>query len=1164
MSTQVLFPWIVTEEEKIYALKWTHNGVRYEFHVPRLKTRAIDEVVAHCLEVRSQIEGELQDEALYAPACFNVFPRTLMTTLKQEWKQLEVDSEFIEYSSNDFEELLMEFVASLASEQDRSDLVNQLRQPTKPRNMSVQSFYSRIIELNNAVSLLPGDEEPLSDSQIKKAFYDGMPSAWKTSFIGSGKTFTEMTRNQMVRYFRNLESSALQRQVENEATQQKNKKKRVAEERLQRVKDKGKQEKRRDTRVKDNDPCPRHPNHSHTWGECRSRQSKRNEQTTASRTKFKGTDKSKSKPAGDSFVVAAEEVELPSHEGTSECFNVETMAQFDDHLTSNFLADQVQDHPRRDTAVLEDYYKTMEDCLATGDNIEIGSNHNVVDQKLLPIGIMTIGTIQGQPHKRPLKVLFDSGSSRTLINQSIVPDNIHTHPLETPVTLQTGGGVIKAQHVVKLQDLRFPELSPTRSYSVEMEAIVSPHTAKYDVILGYDIMVAARMVICCETRTIRWGDLSVSWKPPTFLNDRTFHQHLEDALAIAQSDHLETTYAGQPTTKEILSSKYDKVDTQTVAQAQKHLSQRQRDDLGKLLSDFTTLFSGKLGCYPHEQVHLEVNEKLQPFSHRPYPVPHAHLQVFKEELDRLEELGVLSKTGPAKYLSPTFIIPKKDGRVRWVSDFRKLNTMIVRKVYNLPRIQDILRKRSHYTFLTKLDISMQYYTFELDEQSKDLCAICTPFGNYRYNRLPMGIKQAPDVAQQVMENLLRPFSETEVYIDDIGVFSQKSWEEHLTSLFHVLTILQDNNFTVNPLKCEWGVKETDWLGYWLTPEGVKPWRKKIDPILSLLPPTNIPQLRSFVGSVNFYRDMFRKRSHILAPLTSQSGHKKLKWSTECQEAFDKAKAMLAKEAFLRYPDHNKPFHVYSDASDYQMGSVIMQEGKPVAFFSRKLNSAQRNYTTGEKEILSIVETLKEYRTMLFGCRELHVYTDHRNLTFTTFQTQRVLRWRLFLEEYGPIFHYIPGDKNLAADALSRLPFSERQTSDPGILGIFPEKPIDMSRHSQRVDSFYSIITDDPALLDCFVHLPDQQDIPFQMDYQTIAEAQVQDAALLQQAQAKPLQVQRRLLAPGIHVYCYIASPGGPWKIFLPTNLPYQFVAQCGALVSFSLGTLRHLQVSRHP
>jgi hypothetical protein len=286
---------------------------------------------------------------------------------------------------------------------------------------------------------------------------------------------------------------------------------------------------------------------------------------------------------------------------------------------------------------------------------------------------------------------------------------------------------------------------------------------------------------------------------------------------------------------------------------------------------------------------------------------------------------------------------------------------------------------------------MQYYTFELDDEAKELCAICTPFGNYQYNRLPMGIKQSPDIAQEIMESILRDCSDTEVYIDDIGVFEQKSWSDHLNSLYKVLTILQENNFTVNPRKCEWAVQETDWLGYWLTPEGIQPWKKKVDPVLALLPPTTPKELRSFIGSVNFYRDMFRKRSHILAPLTDQSGKRNIKWTSECQEAFDQIKAILTKEAFLKYPDHNRPFHIYTDASDYQMGSVIIQDKRPVAFFSRKLNSAQKNYTTGEKEILSIVETLKEYKTMLFGCPELHIYTDHKNLTFSNFQTQRVLR-----------------------------------------------------------------------------------------------------------------------------------------------------------------------------
>jgi len=146
--------------------------------------------------------------------------------------------------------------------------------------------------------------------------------------------------------------------------------------------------------------------------------------------------------------------------------------------------------------------------------------------------------------------------------------------------------------------------------------------------------------------------------------------------------------------------------------------------------------------YPHKKFHIEIEPDARPVFSRLYSVPRIHLQVFKKELDHLVQIGVLVHQQESEWASPTFIIPKKVDRVRWVGDLRQLNKVVKRKQYPLPIINDILRKRIGYKYFTKLDISMQYYTFELDEASQDLCTIVTSFGMYKYARLPMG-RNAP-------------------------------------------------------------------------------------------------------------------------------------------------------------------------------------------------------------------------------------------------------------------------------------------------------------------------------------------------------------------------------------------------------------------------------------
>ncbi len=161
-----------------------------------------------------------------------------------------------------------------------------------------------------------------------------------------------------------------------------------------------------------------------------------------------------------------------------------------------------------------------------------------------------------------------------------------------------------------------------------------------------------------------------------------------------------------------------------------NLNAHQKVELLRVLQEKDTMFNGTLGVYPHQKVHIDIDQNAKPVRSRPYLVPWIHLKTFKKELDHLVRIGVLAAQQESEWVSPSFIILKKDSRVRWISNLRQSSKVIRCRQYQLPIITDILHKCSGYKFFTKLDISMQYYTFELDKESQDLFTIVTPFGKY--------------------------------------------------------------------------------------------------------------------------------------------------------------------------------------------------------------------------------------------------------------------------------------------------------------------------------------------------------------------------------------------------------------------------------------------------
>ena len=454
-------------------------------------------------------------------------------------------------------------------------------------------------------------------------------------------------------------------------------------------------------------------------------------------------------------------------------------------------------------------------------------------------------------------------------------------------------------------------------------------------------------------------------------------------------------------------------------------------DLKKVIVDHPNIFAPGLGLCTKTKAHLQLRDGVQPNILTARPVPFSRIDAVEKELQWLEDLKIVTKVDYSDWATPIVVVQKPNGKVRICGDYRAtVNPCLHVQQHPIPRIEELFAKLQGGVQFSKLDMRDAYLQIELDDETKQLLVINTHKGLYRYNRLCFGPSPAPAIFQKLVDNLVAGIPGVAAYLDDIIVTGQTK-AEHLENLRRVLEALDNYGLKLQLDKCVFFATEVSYLGYIISKDGLRASNERVQAILQYATPTDLKQLESFVGKLNYYRKFLPAFASVCAPLNQlRCKDTPWKWSTECVVAFGQLKQMLADKTRLVHFDPEKPIVLPTDASPYGIGAVIshvLPDGseEPIAFASKTLSKAERGYAQVEKEGLFIVYGIRKFNQYLSG-RHFTILTDHKPLltifgpdkSLPVMSLQRLQRWALLLMGHDYDIRYRSSAEHSNADALS--------------------------------------------------------------------------------------------------------------------------------------------------
>lgn len=535
-------------------------------------------------------------------------------------------------------------------------------------------------------------------------------------------------------------------------------------------------------------------------------------------------------------------------------------------------------------------------------------------------------------------------------------------------------------------------LYPLLGISAEIKCLIYPFSDKYDVLLGYETMKELKMNINCQNDKI-----TINGKNYKLENEIHYIDDKKTIKEIIRTNHIDND-----TTNKLVNliSKYGEI---------------LKTDKEQLRS--TNLLKHKI-----------TTNNDNPCYTRNYRYPIQFKEQINNEVANLLKNNIIRKSN-SPYNSAVWIVPKKMDasgikKVRMVIDYRKLNEMTIKDKYPLPNIEDLLNKLQNAKIFSTIDLASGFHQIEMDPDSISKTAFSTEDGHYEYLRMPYGLCNAPPTFQRAMNSMIQNVPNAMVYIDDIIIYSN-TINEHLNHLENVFKKLKDHALSIQLDKTEFFKNEIPFLGYIVTPEGLKTNPSKIEAITKLPYPNNEKTTRQFLGMTGYYRKFIKNYANITKPISKALQTKKYDTS-EIKTACDTLKTLMTNSPVLAYPDWNQIFYLTTDASDKAIGAVLSQKDNsgtehPVAYASRVLQPPELNYSTIEKELLAIVWSTHHFKPYLYGTK-FQLQTDHKPLKWIFTMKNgntRIMKWIWRLQEFEFEINHINGKTNKVADLLSR-------------------------------------------------------------------------------------------------------------------------------------------------